>query len=251
MNPDNRADLSSEKLAKFLAKCGVASRRMCETYIRAGWVEVNGQTVVSPETRIIATESQVRLQGKIISPPESFRYILFNKPTGVLCTCKPGREKGQTILDLVKVRERIYPVGRLDRDSSGLLLLTNDGEFANLLTHPRYQKEKEYIVETRRAIMIEELEQMTAGIQLDDGMSKFQEAVLLTPSRLKLVLTEGRNRQIRRTLAELKLPILSLHRVRVGQLYLGDLPLSKWRDLTTNEIEILKSGVTKQSNRQS
>jgi len=238
--PPQKADSGSEKLAKFMARCGVASRRVCEQYIRAGWVEVDGKVVNTPEIRVAPHRNRVLVRGKLISPPDTFRYILFNKPTGIICTCKSSREKGKTILDLVSVSERVFPVGRLDKDTSGLILLTNDGELAQRLTHPSFGKEKEYLITTKRPLGEDNLEKLRKGVQLEDGLSRFTSVQKLGENSLKVVMTEGRNRQIRRTLKALRIPIKNLHRTRFGDLTLSELPRGKWRDLTQEEVERLK-----------
>jgi len=239
--PPQKPDGKSEKLAKFMARCGVASRRVCEQYIRARWVEVDGEIVSTPETRIVPDQQKVVVRGKLITPPDTFRYILLNKPTGIICTCKPSREKGKTILDLVTVSERVFPVGRLDKNTSGLILLTNDGELAQRLTHPSFGKEKEYLITTKSPLGEDDLEKLRKGVQLEDGLSRFTSVQKLGENSLKVVMTEGRNRQIRRTLKALRIPIKNLHRTRFGDLTLSELPRGKWRDLTLEEIERLKS----------
>ncbi|TKJ39685.1 pseudouridine synthase [candidate division LCP-89 bacterium B3_LCP] len=238
---DDRSEQpDGEKIAKYLARCGVASRRKCEEYVKAGWVTVDSEIVLTPQTRIDSQISRVKVRGKFVSPPKILRYIIFNKPAGVLCTCNPGREKGEIILDLVKVPERVFPVGRLDKDTSGLLLLTNDGEFAQKLTHPSYQKEKEYLVETDEAIEEAHLVKLRSGVQLDDGTSKFKEIELRGSNEIKVILTEGKKRQIRRTLQTINLNVSKLHRVSVSGLILKNLKAGEWRDLTDDELKALK-----------
>jgi 23S rRNA pseudouridine2605 synthase len=231
----------TEKLAKYMARCGVASRRHSEEIIRAGWVRVNGIVVSTPETRIDPAQAQVEVQGKVITPLEIFQYLMLNKPTGYLCTFNPGREKGKTLGDLIRVPERLYPAGRLDRDTSGLLLLTNDGEFVQRLIHPSFQQEREYLIQIHRAIIPLDLVKLRAGIKLDDGLSKFKAVEQMGERSLRVILTEGRKRQIRRTLDKLGMPILSLQRVRFGSLQLADLAEGRWRELLANEIIQLKT----------
>jgi len=231
----------TEKLAKYLARCGVASRRKCEELIRAGWVQVNGQIVRTPETRINPDEAQVKVRSKPVRLLRSHRYIILNKPAGVICTCRSSREKGRTILNLVNVPERLFPAGRLDRDTSGLLLLTNDGDLVQKLVHPSFQQEREYVVETVRSTTEQDLIRLRRGVMLEDGLSKFQKVEKLSQRELKIILTEGRKRQIRRTLKAIGLPILSLHRIRFGPLRLWRLPVGHWRDLTPGEIQQLKT----------
>ncbi|RJP73678.1 MAG: rRNA pseudouridine synthase [Candidatus Zixiibacteriota bacterium] len=231
----------TEKLAKYLARCGVASRRKSEEYIRAGWVQVNGQVVNTPETRINPDHVEVKVRGHLVKPLQEYRYIIFNKPVGVLSTCQPSRERGQTILDLVKVPQRVFPAGRLDRDTSGLILLTDDGELVQKLIHPSYQIEREYHIHTGRPITEADLERLRAGLTIEDGFSRFKVTEKMGERRLKVILTEGRKRQIRRTLKAIDLPIEKLHRVRLGSLTLGDLAPGHWRDLKMSEIQQLKT----------
>jgi len=228
-------------LAKYLARCGVASRRACEDYIRAGWVLVDSQVVNRPETRIDPAAAQIRVRGRIVKPPATHRYILLNKPVGVLCTCRKGSERGRTILDIVKVPERIFPAGRLDRDTAGLLLLTDDGDLVQKLMHPSFEQEREYLIETGRSILQRDLVTLREGIHLEDGLSKFSQVQKVGERKLKIILKEGKKRQIRRTLAKIGLPIKSLTRVRLANLNLASLPAGKWRDLTPKEINSLKT----------
>ncbi|MFH1862479.1 MAG: pseudouridine synthase [bacterium] len=233
-------DTVDEKLARFLARCGIASRRKCEDLIRAGLVQVDGAVVSTPETRIRANQCAVSVRGKPVKPQKSFRYILFNKPEGVLCTCHPSREIGRTVLDLVRVPERVFPAGRLDRDTSGLVLLTNDGELVQQLTHPSYEREKEYLVETRKLLSDDEVRRLVVGIRLDDGFSRFANVQRVGQRRVKVILKEGRKRQIRRTFEALNLPIRHLQRIRLDKIVLTRLPVGQWRDLTAGEIQSLK-----------
>ncbi len=227
-------------MAKYLARCGLASRRKCEETIRAGWVRIDGEVILSPEVRIVPESCRVEVRGKKITPPETHRYILLNKPVGVLCTSKPGKEKGRTIFDLVQVPERVFSIGRLDRDTSGLLLLTNDGELTQRLTHPSFEKEKEYLIETSHPVREEELSKLRKGIQLEDGISVFSRVERVGEKRLKVILSEGRKRQIRRTLKAVGLSVKKLHRIRIGDLTLGDLPSGSWRDLKPSELQRIK-----------
>ncbi len=230
-----------EKLAKYLARCGTGSRRKCEDYIRAGWVMVDDAVILTPETRINPEQCSISLRGKSVSPPKNYRYIILNKPAGVICTSQKGRERGQTVFDLVEVPERLFTIGRLDKDTSGLLILTNDGELTQRLTHPSFQKEKEYIVTTSKIIAKSILDKMKIGVQLDDGESRFVSAAVIANNRVEVVLTEGRNRQIRRTFKALGLSVTRLHRTRVGNLKLTKLPAGKWRDLEPEEVASLKA----------
>jgi pseudouridine synthase len=231
----------TQKLAKYMAACGVASRRKCEDFIRVGWVKVDGQVITTPETRVDPERASIELRGRPIQKPASHRYILLHKPVGVLSTCRKGREKGRTVLDLVKVPQRIFPAGRLDRDTSGLLLLTDDGDLVQRLMHPSFGAEREYEIETLRPVSEKDLSHLRRGVQLEDGESKFLEVKRAGKRKLRVILAEGRKRQIRRTLAHLSLPIKSLTRTRIEGLQLSGLPVGRWRDLTDEEIKLLNS----------
>lgn len=238
--PNRHSAVRSEKLARYLARCGVASRRKCEEYIQVGWVRVDGEIIRTPETRIFAESSIILVRGQKVVPPENFQYILLNKPPGILCTRKPGREKGKTIFDIVKVAERLHSIGRLDRDTSGLLILTNDGELTQRLTHPSFQKEKEYLVETIDPVAPKVLIKLQKGVQLEDGISAFFRVEKANERIVMVVLTEGRKRQIRRTFKAVGCAVKKLHRIRIGNLTLGDLPEGHWRYLNPSEVEELR-----------
>jgi 23S rRNA pseudouridine2605 synthase len=229
-----------EKLARYLASCGIGSRRKCDEYIRAGWITVDNRITDTPESRVSGDHQIIRFRGTIVKPLVKHRYIILNKPAGVICTSAKSRETGRTVLDLVKVPERIYSIGRLDKDSSGLLLLTNDGDLAQRLTHPSFEKEKEYHVITPGPVREDHISKLRKGIALNDGLSRFKSAELLESNKLKVVLTQGRKRQIRRTLKAIGLEVRSLHRVRIGDLHIGQLKGGQWRDLNEEELKKLK-----------
>jgi len=242
-----------ERLARFLAHAGVASRRHAENLIAAGRVQVNDMVIREQGSKIDPAHDVVRVDGQIIQARSEQVYILLHKPAGYLSTVSDPQGR-PTVLDLLpeSLREqRIYPVGRLDSDTSGLLLLTNDGDFALHLTHPRYALEKYYealiegqpsggaIAGLRQGVFITEdngRKYKTAPARIDsirhDGIY----------SRLTLAIHEGRKRQVRRMLATVGLPVLSLKRVAIGTLTLGSLPAGKWRHLTEAEVTALRAG---------
>ncbi len=242
MTDERDADIRTEKLARFLARCGIASRRKCETIIRSGWVRVDGAEVTDPAVRVNARVQKITLRGRRVEPPAKLRYIALHKPKGVLCTRKPAREKSRTVFDLVNLPERLFNVGRLDKDTTGLLLLTNDGDLAQRLMHPSYEKEKEYLVTTVHPVESSHLDRLRRGVRLEDGLSKFRSVEKLSLNKVKIVLTEGRKRQIRRTFQAIGLPVRDLHRTRVGNLILGNLAEGDWRDLTEEEVQALRGG---------
>jgi 23S rRNA pseudouridine2605 synthase len=231
-----------QRLQKVLAHAGVASRRRSEDLIRQGRVSVNGQIVTQLGTKVDPARDEIRVDGHRIEVQSSHVYIMLNKPPGVLSTMKDARGR-PSLGDLVPVPGRLYPVGRLDAPSVGLILLTNDGELANLLTHPRYGHEKEYHVLVDGRPSDETLEAWGQGVILDgkptapariDRLDAAKDAALL-----RIVMREGRKRQIRRIASLLGHPTQELRRVRLGPLHLGSLAEGQWRYLKASEIQAL------------
>jgi len=232
----------SARLQKVLAAAGLGSRRACEEMIREGRVTVDGQTAtlgmsVDPETQ------HIRLDGARLKPAESPVYIAVYKPVGVLSSTVSQGGK-PTILEMVGVSKRAFPVGRLDVDSEGLVLLTNDGELTQALTHPRYGKEKEYRVMLDTPPTPEQLTCWRDGIWLPDGTRALAASVRLEGSGawLRVVMRQGRKRQIRETARVLGLNVRRLIRIRIGSLRLGGLKPGEWRTLDAGEIRLLKGG---------
>lgn len=234
------------RLQKFFSDCGVLSRRAAEAEIAAGHVRVNGIVAqigdsIDPEVDI------VEYKGKRIMPRLSQKrhYIMLNKPRGFVTTLQD--EKGRpTVVDLTAgVSSRVYPVGRLDMDSEGLLLLTDDGEFANHLTHPRHEIPKIYHVTLSTAVTKEQLAALRAPMELDGYRLQPVTVKKLAPDTLQMNLFEGRNRQIRRMCEAAGLKVLRLRRIAIGDLGLGDLPIGKWRELTPDEVTYLSTGKKK------
>jgi 23S rRNA pseudouridine2605 synthase len=235
---------TGERLQKVLARAGVASRRKCEDLIRQGRVQVNGQVVTELGTRVDPRQDQVRVDGQPVEA-EPLVYIAVHKPKGILSILDDPR--GQPDLrSIVDLPVRIFPVGRLDADSEGLLLLTNDGDLAHRLTHPRFEHSKEYHVLVYGQPGQSSLQAWRDGIMLEDGRSARAEVGVLQQEEdttwLRVVLIEGRKRQIRRVAAVLGHPVLELIRVRLGSLRLGNLPPGQWRYLTNQEVQALKQG---------
>ncbi len=226
------------RLQKFMASAGVGSRRHCEELIQAGQVRVNGR-VAQLGMSVDPDKDEVLFRGRRVRPARERVVIMVNKPTGYLSACFRGREEGWLITELVDIGVRLFPVGRLDRESEGLLLLTNDGELALRLTHPRYEVEKEYEVELDRAASPELLSQLRAGVALEDGPAKPARVERVGSLKLRLVLTEGRKREVRRMLATLGYPTVRLRRVRLGALRLEGLRTGQWRRLSDEEIDRL------------
>ncbi len=233
-----------ERLQKYLAAMGVASRRACEQLIAEGRVQVNGETVTIPGAKIIPGMDTVAVDGRVLSDAPRLRYILLYKPVGYICSA--ADEKGRrTVLDLLDgVAERVYPVGRLDYDTSGALLLTNDGELTNRLLHPSHEVEKTYLAQVEGEPEQKALERLRKGVRLSDGMTA-PAKVRRKHSRdgrfwLELTIHEGRNRQVRRMLEAVGHPVLHLKRIKLDFLDLTGLSPGAWRELTVDEVRRLK-----------
>jgi len=234
----------SQRLQKVLAHAGVASRRRAEELIRQGRVTVNRQVVTELGTKVDPTRDEIRVDGERIRAASGSVYIVLNKPRGVLSTMEDERGR-RSLGDLVPVPTRLYPVGRLDVSSEGLILLTDDGELANLLTHPRYGHDKEYLVLVTGHPSDKTLEAWQQGVLLE-GKPTAPAQVNAVKSQadstlLRIVMYEGRKRQIRNVAALLGHPVRELKRVRLGPLRLGTLETGQWRYLTAREISELEA----------
>lgn len=227
------------RINKFLALCGVGSRRKVEEYILSGEVCVNGKIVTQLATDVNIKKDKVTHNGVAVSLPNKYVYYKFNKPKGYICSAND--EKGRkTIFDIVKTNERLFSVGRLDYNSEGLLILTNDGDFSNKLTHPSNHVNKEYIVTVEGQITEGELAVMRAGV-VENGVRMPKAKVELLGvknkiSRLSVVIDEGQNRQIRRMFEAIGKNVVLLKRIRIGGLKLGGLERGKYRPLTEKEL---------------
>jgi 23S rRNA pseudouridine2605 synthase len=230
------------RLQKFIAEAGVASRRKAEQMILDGLVEVNGQCVREMGTQVDPTHDRVLVEGRAIRPKPKL-YIALNKPRGVLCT-RNDPESRRTVSDLLPQEwGHLTHVGRLDMESEGLIFLTNDGDFALRLTHPRYGVLKTYVATVTGHVSQELMPKLTAGV-LDEGERiRADKARLLssnnTRSVVELQLSEGKNREVRRLFGVLGFTVERLARIRIGPIWLGELPVGKWRTLTAPEIETL------------
>lgn len=231
-----------ERLQKFMARCGVASRRKCEELILDGRIKVNGTVITELGFKINPEKDMVYYMSNLIKPEEIKRYIMLNKPVGVVTTVKDEKNR-KTILDLVKVDERIYPIGRLDYDSSGLIILTNDGDLYNKIIHPRSEVFKTYIVKVKGIFDKEKLETLRKGVDIGGYITAPCKARVVwsnsTSSELEISIHEGKNRQIRRMCSSLGHDVISLRRISIGKLILGDLKQSNWRELSEDEIKYL------------
>jgi 23S rRNA pseudouridine2605 synthase len=225
------------RLAKFLAHGGVASRRKAEEIVTAGRVTVGGEAVRDP-ARDVGDADEVRVDGSLVGT-EVREVWAVNKPAGVVSTARePGGRRA--VVELVDSGARLYPVGRLDVDSTGLLLLTNDGELANRLTHPRYEVSKAYRVELRRPPGETDLRRLASGVELEDGMTAPAEVRRLGEREVAIILREGRNRQVRRMAEAIDNEVVALRRVRFGPIELGGLVEGRARRLSDNEIAALR-----------
>jgi 23S rRNA pseudouridine2605 synthase len=226
------------RLAKYLATSGVASRRTSEEIVRAGRVTLDGETITDP-ARDVSADSRVALDGKTVSPVHERVVYALNKPAGVVSTARDPQGR-PTVVTLVPQTERLYPVGRLDIDTTGLILLTNQGELAHRLTHPSFEVEKTY-----RALVggpaLEEraLRALREGVELEDGRTAPARVRRVAADVLELTIHEGRKRQVKRMCEAVGHPVKRLERVGFGPLELGDLPRGRWRRLTDPEIEAL------------
>ena len=230
------------RLQKYLSECGVASRRKSEELIEQGAVRVNGQ-VASIGDKINPKSDTVTVKGKKIIKQKSHTYIMLHKPRGFITTMSDERDR-RCVAELIKdVPGRVYPVGRLDRDSEGMLLCTNDGEFANAMTHPRKHVPKTYRVTVRPTITQEQITELTTGIVIDDRMTAPAEIRVVTREEgrvvLEIILYEGRNRQIRKMCEAVGLEVARLKRTQVGSVKLGMLKQGDWRNLTEDEVRKL------------
>jgi 23S rRNA pseudouridine2605 synthase len=233
-----------ERLQKILAHAGFGSRRSCEDLIIAGRVTMNGQVATIGSKADVQTD-QIKLDGKLIKLPEVYQYIILYKPRGVLSTVS-SPDPRTTVRDLVPVEGTLYPVGRLDVDSEGLILLTNDGELANHLTHPRYGHEKEYRVLVARHPDEKQLSAWRHGVVMQDDYRTAPVQVDVESHSgkgtwMRVIMKEGRKRQIRDTCRQIGLPVVSIIRIRIGSLRLGNLQPKDWRYLTPAEIKGLKA----------
>lgn len=229
-----------ERLQKALADVGVGSRRYCERLIAQGRVSVNG-VVVEIGTKVTRGVDEIHIDGQLVEQVScAKRYVMLNKPRGYVSTVHDEGGRA-TVMELVAdVQQRIYPVGRLDRDTEGLLLFTNDGDVSYALTHPKHLVDKVYIAAVRFPPTDDALRCLAEGVMLEDGMTSPAKVRLHRDGCIELTIREGRKRQVRRMLAAVGCPVEHLRRVRVGPLLLGDLPLGKHRDLTRQEVALVQ-----------
>ena len=233
-----------ERLQKFMAKCGVASRRKCEQFILEGKVKINGKVVNELGVKVIENKDTVEFNNKIIVPEEKKVYFALNKPVGYITSLKD--EKGRkTILDIVKVNERIFPIGRLDYDSSGLLILSNDGDIYNKIIHPRVSIDKKYIATVKGKFTKEEMIKFSNGVDIGGYITSYASIKEISSknniSTVEIIIHEGKNRQIRKMCSALGHDVINLKRVSIGEISLGYLKLGEYRNLTKEELSYINS----------
>ena len=242
--------MAPERLQKILAHAGYGSRRACEDFITAGRVRVNGQLAELGQKADPATD-KITVDGKPIAAAEMLTYIALYKPRNVLSTVEKEKDDDRrTVRDLVEESGHLYPVGRLDYESEGLILMTNDGDLANRLTHPRYGHEKEYRVLLAKRPDAEQVEAWKRGVILEDGYKTQPVEVRFETSQgkgawVRVIMGEGRKRQIRETCKQLGLPVVRIIRVRIGTLRIGNLKPRQWRHLYADEVDALKGSEVK------
>ena len=233
------------RLQKYIAMSGVASRRAAEELISNGRVKVNDIKITELGTKVEIGADIVKVDNEIVSPEVKKYYIMLNKPVGYVSTVSDQFER-PTVLDLIgeEIKSRIFPVGRLDYDTSGLLLLTNDGDFTYKVTHPKFNMNKTYIATIKGGITPKGLAQLRAGVVIDDGFKTSPaEVEMLSCEKgytvIKITIHEGKNRQVRKMFEAVGCKVTELERVNIGIVELGNLPLGRWRHLTSHEISYL------------
>ena len=235
--------MSEERLQKILSRAGIASRRAAEQMILDGRVKVDGKVVNELGTKFDITTNKISVDDKLISYNEKKMYILLNKPKNVLSTAKDDRGR-KTVIDLITdIAERIYPVGRLDYDTEGLILLTNDGELMNAVLHPKFQINKTYLAKVTGEITEAKLNKLRTGIQLEDGLTAPAKVRVIgrssTEAKIEITIHEGRNRQVRRMFAAIGCEVKKLKRIKFVNLLIQDLKIGQYRQLTEIEINNL------------
>lgn len=237
------AELSTgERLQKVLARAGIGSRRICEDLIAEGRVQVNGEVAILGR-RVEVDADIIEIDGALVPVAPGLVYYLLNKAAGVVTTAADTHGR-PTVVDQVPAEPRVFPVGRLDIDTEGLLILTNDGELTHRLTHPSFGVEKEYLAEVQGAPTPAEVRRLREGVELDDGLTAPAQASLVSPTVLRITIHEGRNRQVRRMCEAVGHPVVRLVRTRVGTLTDRRLKPGQWRPLTADEVRALARAVS-------
>lgn len=228
-------DMTLIRLQKFLSGAGVCSRRKGEVHIRNGRVTVNGKIVTELGTKVDPQIDRIELNGKRVAPNHDLIYIALNKPKGYIASCTRDRDEDNIVLDLLDIHQRIYPVGRLDKDTTGLLILTNDGKLHHRLLHPSFDHEKEYEVTVDRPLADGALRKLAQGLPMMGTKTRPARIKRQSARRFRITLQEGKNRQIRRMVRKVGGRVSKLRRVRVANIKLGKLAEGNWRYLTEKE----------------
>jgi pseudouridine synthase len=229
--------MTEMRLQKFLSRAGICSRRKGEEYIKAGWVKVNGKIVTALGVKVDPERDAVEVDSDAIRSDTAPIYIALNKPKGYVSSCRQQNE--QIVLDLLDISERVYPIGRLDKDSTGLLLLTNDGHLHHRLSHPSFNHEKEYEVTVATPLPGGALRKLAKGLPMMGTRTRPARVKRISTRRFGIVLQEGKNRQIRRMVRKVGNEVTHLKRIRIANIRLGNLPSGSWRYLTKIEKENL------------
>jgi 23S rRNA pseudouridine2605 synthase len=233
--------MTTKRLSKALAAAGIASRRACEELIFAGRVSVNGTVVLVPQTPVDWETDAITVDGKLLTQEESKVCYLLNKPKGYICSSKKTSNT-KIVLDLFEeVDQRLFTVGRLDQDTEGLLIVTNDGQFANRVIHPSSNIHKEYLVKADKELTFEHLAAITNGTQVEGTFVRPVKVTKVRRGTLKIIISEGKKREVRSLLAAAGLETLELTRIRIGSLPLGDLAVGQWRAMTEKDKELIFS----------
>ncbi|MBI4089963.1 MAG: rRNA pseudouridine synthase [Candidatus Kerfeldbacteria bacterium] len=231
-----------QRLQKFLASAGVASRRRAETMIAAGLVQVNGKTVTQMGVLVNPEKDKIMVRGQLVRKVTAYRYIALNKPVGYVST-RAERPGEKTVYDLVPRSRDLVMAGRLDKDSEGLVLLTNDGQLVNKLTHPRFQHPKEYVIETAQLLDDAALNKLRRGVKLEEGKAVMDSIERLPTRGYRVVLHQGWKRQIRRMVSAVRHDVVRLQRVRLAKLTLNRLRPGEWREVSRDDIVSSADGV--------
>lgn len=238
------------RLQKYIAQCGICSRRKAEELILHGKIKVNGSIICELGTKVIPGKDKIEYNGKEVKQEEKKVYILLNKPIGYVTTVKDQFDR-ESVLNLVKTDKRLVPVGRLDMYTSGALILTNDGEFVYKVTHPKHEIKKTYTVTIKGIITKEEIQKLEDGLKIEDYVTRPAKVKILKTdeekkqSRLEITIHEGKNRQVRKMCEAINHKVLALHRSKIAEIGVKDIPLGKWRYLSQKEISQLTQLRTK------
>ncbi len=241
MKKQHSSDSTFIRLNKFLANAGIASRRKADVMIQEGKVRINGKIVTDLGVKINPSRDKIFVNDKQVALVDESVYIVFNKPKDCITTSSDERGR-TTVMDYIRIKERVYPIGRLDRNTTGVLLLTNDGEFTNRLMHPKFEVKKAYKVTLDKPLTRDDAQKLTSGVRLSDGMTKPAEVYFVPQGKNKIIgiiIHEGRNRQVHRMFETLGYEIHKLDRIAYGDITYEGLPRGRWRYLTKGEIKTL------------